>query len=206
MQHSQNIHLQLDFQSRSVKLRAVENVVHYFHEIMYIFISLLPFIFVILLRIAVAIFFLVHLEDSYSISLKCVASVISVGTATKLLSYTTNFRSDWRQSPLGQGMRLKEKRTKDKEQAGQTSTGNVAGRADVTLGQGSELKWPSWRPFQKFLNHNLLIFICLLYWGYLNDWSSQCSAWDTLPWHQTKLWWQRDLSVRDNTTFMEQLC
>lgn len=40
-------------------------------------------------------------------------------------------------------MRVKEKSTKDKEQAGQISTRNVAGRADVTLGQGSELKWPS---------------------------------------------------------------
>lgn len=70
MQHSQNIHLQFDFQSRSVKLHAVENVVHYFHEIIYLFISLLLFIFVILLKIAVAIFFLIHLEDSYSIPLK----------------------------------------------------------------------------------------------------------------------------------------
>lgn len=58
MQHSQNICLQLDFQSSSVELCAVENVIHCFHEknlTPYLFLYLL-FLSAILLKAAVSHF------------------------------------------------------------------------------------------------------------------------------------------------------
>lgn len=53
----------------------------------FIYISLLPFMFAILLKITVAIFFpWIHLKGSNSLQLKCVASVLSVANVIVLNS------------------------------------------------------------------------------------------------------------------------
>lgn len=139
MQHSQNICLLLDFQSRSVDLCTVENVIHYCHENIYSYIFLychlyLPFYSKSPLPFSSPEFISKSVIHSSS-------NILLLWPLwPMLLSCTAWFRGHCLQSPLGQETRVKEERNTNKQQAGQTSTRNGAGRVDLTLRKGSKLK------------------------------------------------------------------
>lgn len=91
MQHSQNICLQLDFQSSSGELGTVENVIHCFHGK-----NLHP-LFISLLAISQSCSSHFLPPNSPQI-LKDIVSMVSVSIVTKLLPCVTSFSCDWRQS------------------------------------------------------------------------------------------------------------